>query len=286
MELAFLGSGAGSGVPAFYCNCRVCAEALQDPRCRRTRCGIAILGEENLLFDAPPELSWQLQREQVQRIDRVFITHAHHDHTAGLGDLEIYARFYLRRRLPAIMSLETREELEKQHGPLADWMDITLLQPGQKLETSGASVIAVQVSHASGSLGFLILHEGRRTAYLPDTGPLPESTKTQLVGVDNLVLDCTFWGDNLYPNDHLAFHQTLQLGDELHAGTLYLTHLSMHYSQPVTSREIEESIAPYAGRVRLAYDGLRVALSDRTGEGRSADVPVLARQGQRERRMQ
>jgi phosphoribosyl 1,2-cyclic phosphate phosphodiesterase len=274
MELVFLGTGAGNGVPAFYCNCCACGEALENASCRRTRSAIAVLEEENLLFDAPPELSAQLQSAQIDRIDCLFLTHAHHDHTAGLGDLAIYTRYYRWHRLPAIMSSQTREELEIQQGPLDCWMDITLLEPGQTLERAGASISALEVSHAPGSLGFLISHEGRRTAYLPDTGPLPEITKAELIGVDNLILDCTFWGENMFPKVHLTFQQTVQLGHDLQASTLYLTHLSMHYSQPVTSRQIEQSIAMYGGRVRLAYDGLRISLLQRNGNAAKNRIPA------------
>jgi phosphoribosyl 1,2-cyclic phosphate phosphodiesterase len=263
MKLIFLGTGAGSGVPAFYCHCQVCKEAAEDVRCRRTRSAICISGKENLLFDAPPELSFQLRREQIDRVDCLFLTHEHHDHSAGLGDLELYARFHLRGKLPAVMSEKTRQQLEQSHGPLGEWMEITLLEPGQTLERSGLAVTALEVSHAPGCLGYLISKEGSRTAYLPDTGPLPQSTRARLRQVDNLILDCTFWGDNWYPDDHLAFQQTVELAQELEADTLFLTHLSMHYSQPVTSREIEAAIAPYGGRVKLAYDGLQVPLESK-----------------------
>lgn len=101
----FLGTGAGSGVPAFYCGCKVCIEAFGEPRYRRTRCAIAALGKKSFLFDAPPELASQLLREHIRAIDYVILTHAHPDHCAGLGDLEIYTRFHRRDVLPAVKSL-------------------------------------------------------------------------------------------------------------------------------------------------------------------------------------
>src|SRR5208337_2853581 len=134
MELIFLGTGAGNGVPEFYCGCRVCKEATTNPRCRRTRCAVAISGKENLLIDAPPELSSQLLREQVTRIDCLFLTHAHHDHCAALGDLELYMRFFRKDKLPAAMSQSTLLDLEKRYGPVGEWMDVTFLEPGQTLE--------------------------------------------------------------------------------------------------------------------------------------------------------
>lgn len=260
MELVFLGTGAGNGVPEFYCDCRVCREAKDDARCRRTRCAVAFRGEGNLLFDAPPELSSQLLREQLSRIDCFFLTHAHHDHCAALGDLEIYARFHRKDRLPAVMSPETLEELESRHGSVKEWMDVVPLRPGETVQRLGVSITAVDVAHARGTLGYLIATRAGRTAYLPDTGPLPSRTRQLLSGIDNLILDATFWGENWYPEEHLAFDQTVRTARELNVGVLYLTHLSMHYGKPVTSREIEDAIKPYGGAVRLAYDGMRIAL--------------------------
>lgn len=260
MELVFLGTGAGNGVPEFYCNCRVCKEAWEDPRYRRTRCAVALCGEGNLLFDAPPELSSQLLREQLSRIDCFFLTHAHHDHCAALGDLELYAHFHRKERLPSVMSSETLEELQSRHGSVEEWMDVVPIQPGETVHRFGVSITAVEVAHSRGTLGYLIDTRAERTAYLPDTGPLPHRMRDLLTGIENLILDATFWEENWYPGKHLAFEQTIQTARELNVGVLYLTHLSMHYGKPVTSQEIESAIEPYGGKVRLAYDGLRISL--------------------------
>ncbi len=260
MELVFLGTGAGNGVPEFYCNCDVCREARETPRYRRTRCAIALCGEGNLLFDAPPELSSQLIRERISHIDCLFLTHAHHDHCAGLGDLELYARFHLKDRLSSIMSAETLEEIERRFGAVRDWLKVDLLQPGETLQRFGVCITAVAAAHAPGTLGYIFGAGGGRTAYLPDTGPLCEETKELLNGIENLILDATFWGENWFPTEHLAFEQTIETARELKVGALYLTHLSMHYGKPVTSRRIESAIECHGGAVRLACDGMRIFL--------------------------
>ena len=43
---------------------------------------------------------------------------------------------------------------------------------------------------------------------------------------------------------------------ELNAGKLYLTHLAMHYDEPVTLAELEAYLKQYDGRVEAAADGL------------------------------
>lgn len=256
----FLGTGAGSGVPAFYCGCKVCIEAFAEPRYRRTRCAVAALGNKNFLFDAPPELASQLLREHIREIDYFILTHAHPDHCAGLGDLEIYTRFYRRRVLPAVMSRETLMQLEGSFETVNDWLDTVLLEPGQAMDLFDLKLTALEVSHTPGTLGYLLEHNGSRFAYIPDTGPLPHETRTRLAGIERLILDTTFWGENLYPDLHLSFEETVATAQALEVKELYLTHLSMHYTLPVTNGEIERAIEQYKGRVNLAYDGLRLFL--------------------------
>ena len=262
MELVFLGTGAGNGVPVFYCDCPVCAEAQATIRCRRTRSAVALLGEKNYLIDAPPEISSQLMREKICSIDGLLLTHAHHDHIAGLGDLEIYAKFHLKGRLSAVMTRETLEQLELSHGSMVDWLNITIIEPEQTLKLSGMACTALHASHAPGTVGYLVEKNGYRVAYLPDTGLLTDKTQSMLREVDCLILDATFHGENWYPNQHLSVHQAIDVGRALKVKKLYLTHLSMHYSEPVTNEQLEREIAHHGGLVNLAYDGMRMRLTE------------------------
>jgi phosphoribosyl 1,2-cyclic phosphate phosphodiesterase len=257
MEFVFLGTGAGNGVPEFYCDCKVCLEAATNPKCRRTRSAAAVIGKENILVDAPPELSSQLIREGITHIDYLLITHAHHDHSAGLGDLEIYARFHRTEKLPVFMSSETMLQLQKSYASLEEWLDIKLIEPGDTIKLSQIEIMAVEAAHCHGALGFTFGFNGHRVAYIPDTGPLVDQTCETLSGIETLILDSTFWGKNWYPESHFSVDETISVAKSLDAGALYLTHLSMHYDEPVTCREIERSLEQYKGRVRLAYDGTR-----------------------------
>jgi len=259
MELIFLGTGAGCGVPSFYCGCKACQEALADPKYNRTRCAIALLGGENILIDAPPELSRQLSREGIRDIDYLLLTHWHYDHVGGLGDLEFYMRLCRKRALPAVMSRETWAQLQACFISVADFLEVNLVEPGQVIETGAVRFTMLAAAHTPGTLGFLIEHNGRRIAYLPDTGQPPADTTERLRGIECLVLDATFWGRNWYPEQHLSFSEAIATGQELGVQQLYLTHLAMHYDTPVTSRELEDVIKSYGYQVRLAYDGLRLS---------------------------
>jgi phosphoribosyl 1,2-cyclic phosphate phosphodiesterase len=260
MELVILGTSAGAGVPLFHCGCKACQEAIGEQRYHRTRCAIALLGDENILIDAPPELAVQLSRNRITEINYFALTHWHYDHFGGLGELEIYVRLHRLNALPALMTHETWTQLEVSFGYMADCLDTKLLEAGQTVKAGEVHLTALEASHAPGTIGFLIESKGKRLAYLPDTGQLPDDTRKRLRGIEYLLLDTTFWGQNRLPYQHLSFNEAIAVGQELEVAQLYLTHLAMHHDTPVTNRELEEAIKPYGGRVRLAYDGLRLAL--------------------------
>ncbi len=49
-------------------------------------------------------------------------------------------------------------------------------------------------------------------------------------------------------------------GLELEAGTIYLTHMCMHYDEPITYAELVEFLKPYEGRVVAALDGMTLSI--------------------------
>ena len=79
-------------------------------------------------------------------------------------------------------------------------------------------------------------------------------------GCETLILDATFWGRNWNPAAHHSVQEAIEEGLELDAGTIYLTHLAMHYNTPVTLAELKAHLAPYDDRVRVAADGLKVSI--------------------------
>ncbi|MCB2180312.1 MBL fold metallo-hydrolase [bacterium] len=260
MQLVILGTGAGGGVPSHYCDCIACQEAALEPRYRRTRCAVAILGEQTTLIDAPPDLRHQLVDQGIDQIDHFLLTHTHYDHTGGLGDLEFYIRLARKEALPTYLTRTSWVWLQSTFGYMEDCFSPALIEGDWTVSLDGVRYSALAVTHASGTVGFLLEKDGRRTAYLPDTGPLPEDTMEKLAGVDTLILGATFWGQNWMLEDHLSVAEAVQIGLELEAKQVYLTHLSMHYDVPVTNRELTAYLESFGKPIRPAYDGLRINL--------------------------
>jgi len=259
MKAIFLGTGAGNGVPSFFCNCAACREARDDLSCRRTRSALLLAGEDHTLIDAPPDLRLQLERAGINHLERIFLTHWHYDHFGGLGELEFYCQLTRSVPLPVYLPEAAVEPLKHAFPYLLDYLELRPLEMWQKVTVSGFTIQALPARHGVPTFGYLVEDAGFRLAYFPDTGGFDPEVEGQLHGVDALVLDATFNGTNWYPGSHFSIQEAVQWSRRLASKKTYLTHLSMHYSQPATRQELEDILQNQPG-VLLARDGLEISL--------------------------
>lgn len=256
----FMGTAAGCGVPAFFCECPACNEARRNPRARRGDCGVIVRGERTVLIDTPPDLRHQLLREEVRTIDELLYTHAHFDHLGGLGELEYLVRLVRKAPLPTYGSPETLAGVGAEFSYLISCLELHELSPSDQISLDGVRYTALPVTHAPGTYGYLIETEDTRLFYASDTGKLPDETAERVRGVDIMALDATFWKRNRSPESHHSVQECIAEGLGLNVGTLYLTHLALHYDEPLTLEELETYLERYQGRVKPAADGLTLAL--------------------------
>ena len=259
-KLTFLGTGAAGGVPSFFCTCAACLEAALEPRFERTRCSVLISGRKNVLIDAPPDLRGQLLAAGTRQIDGFILTHAHYDHSGGLGDIEFHARIDGLDPIPSYMSGESALWLQGAFGFMADCLAIHVIKPGEEFIVDDMTYRALEVTHSPGTFGLLAKTTNGTTAYIPDTGPLPPATMEAIRGVDTLILGASFWGRNRLPEDHLSVEEALSIASDIRPKDFYLTHLSMHYDSPVTNHELESYLAPFGKFCRIARDGLSIPI--------------------------
>lgn len=260
----FLGTSSGCGVPAFFCHCPACEEARKDPTKRRGCTGVALRGHGTTIIDASPDIRHQLNREGIDVIDDFFLTHAHYDHMGGLGEFEYFIRLYLMGTMPFHGSEHAIAEALKEYSYMDDCFALDAMNPYDVREVDGLAIQALPLKHAPGTFGYLITTpEGRRTFYAPDTSDLKPEVIEILKGVDNLVMDSTFWENHGTARSHHDVRQTVHEGiDILDAGHIYLTHLAPHMCDPGVNEidEIYAYAAQFDGRVVVAEDGMQFTL--------------------------
>ena len=252
----FMGTGAGCGVPAFFCDCPACQEARRDPRARRGDCGVMVTGNERTLIDTPPDIRQYFIREGVSSIDTLLFTHWHYDHVGGLGELEYMVQLLTKTQLPTYGSPYTLASIGNEFGYMMYCLATQEWNPFEELVIDGVKYTALPVTHAPGTYGYLIETERTRLFYASDTGKLPPETAERIKGVDVLAMDATYWKENGFPLTHHSIQECIEEGLELDAKKIYLTHMCMHYSEPITLAQLEEYLKQYDGRVEPASDGL------------------------------
>jgi len=259
-RLTFLGTGACYGVPSFYCGCKACKEALDNPKAARDCSGILIAGKQNTLIDAAPELRRQLVRERVSIIDQALFTHGHFDHVGGIPQLEFYVKLQAKSPIPIYAGEQTIATIRQQYAFMLDTLDIRFIKAFDTVCLDGVRYTALPAAHSRDCYGFLIEVDRHRTAYFPDTGPLPQETLECLQGLDTLIIDSTFSGANWKPGAHHSIDEAIALAGQLKPGQTFLTHLAMHFEEPITLRELEQKLSVYNGAIQVAYDGLTIEL--------------------------
>ena len=264
----FMGTAAGCGVPSFFCECPACAEARLDPALARGDCGVMVrragLPEADtptLMLATPPDARHQLLREGVRHVDELLFTHCHFDHIGGLGEYEYLVQLMRRgEKLPVYASPEAMQGIFAEFRYMDYCLDAHMLEPGEAHEHDGVRYTALPVTHAPGTYGYLIETASTRLFYASDTGPLPPATAERIRGVDVLAMDATFWKRNWNPDAHHSVQECIEEGLALDAGKVYLTHLCMHYDEPITYAELCVYLEQYEGRVEVALDGLSIPI--------------------------
>jgi len=251
-----LGSGAGPGAPSFFCNCPGCLEARANPTLNRTRSGAYITTKNShILIDTPPDLRVQLLREKIAQLDEIFLTHWHYDHFGGIGELEYYVKLQRKTPLNLYLPPSAVPQFKQAFPNLIEVFVIIPWKFGKPYQFDEVRITPLPAQHGIETAGFFVETADEKLAYFPDTAGLSAKVAQQIHAVDWLICDATFYGNNWFPESHMTVEQAIELGQKVKARHTVLTHMAVHYSQPVTTSELQAAIAPVSGAL-LGYDGM------------------------------
>lgn len=253
MQILFLGTGPADAIPRAGHADPACLDALAGGKSRRSRSSALIkTADARILIDSGPDVSEQLKRESVKRIDAVFLTHGHEDACGGMDQLNRWAS--LRSRpfvLPVFTDRVTKARLQKRFGnlPSLRWVAIKPLDL-IRVQTTNIRPFSVKHSMTPGfpAMGYLI---NKKLAYASDVASIPTPSQNLIRGVPLFVLDGTFYPGKKALPSHLTSDEAIAYGKKLGVKKLILTQIGHSYPP---HDEAQKTIKG----ARIAYDGLRV----------------------------
>ena len=280
MELTILGSGGCMVIPKPLCRCRVCEEARSKGWPYERTGPASFLHDENLLIDTPAEITLQLNRAGIDRIDYLMFTHLDPDHVEGFRVVEQIALDFrtwkaykgkkIRLILPRVL-MDKLVDICSIYGPLINFYEaqgfVECRVFDRKTRIGDTAVTAIPVDRGSQtSFVYVFEKEGVKMVYAPcDIKPFPEE-QGEVQGADLLVIQPGIFEDNLkhgfkYPPDHISrktlytFEETVALARRIRAEKVLFVHMEEYWNR---GYDDYLAIEREFDNVQFAYDGMRV----------------------------
>ena len=253
VTITFLGTGTSQGVPVIACNCDTCKS--QDPRDKRLRTSLLVeINDLNIVIDAGPDFRQQMLRENVTRLDAIFLTHEHKDHIAGMDDVRAF-NYKTRDAIDIFAEERVLRAVQKEYSyvfaeiqyPGIPKMRLNNILPG-KFSFKGLQIIPVRVYHRTLPIyGFRI----GDFAYITDADSVPDESMELLNGVKYLVINALRKEKHI---SHFNLQEAVNFITEISPYQAFLTHVSHQMGRyALISRELPAGIL-------LAHDGMKVVL--------------------------
>lgn len=254
MKLIVLGSGTSTGVPRIGNDWGDCDPS--EPKNRRTRASIIVESDEGarLLVDTSTDLRAQLLACDIDRIDAVFWTHDHADHTHGIDDLRPL-RYGRGGPLAGYAAEDTVRRLRQRFGYIFagqyGYPTIVNLDTLDRLRMcAGFTVGWCQMPHGpTETTAYRFECDGKSIGYATDFSTITREMVDLFEGSDILVIDCL--RREAHPT-HANLALALEFAEAARVGRAVLTHLDKSLDYGVLSREVPS-------HVMVAFDGMELA---------------------------
>ena len=283
MKITLLGTAAGDGYPAHWCECENCTYAREHGG-RNLRGNTTAIINDDLLIDLSHHAPFMAAQLGIRlgRVKNMLVTHAHGDHlypphlhwrygrdaieevngqrkggprSSPMEPLTIYGPEPVRERIASMLEDNLVSERAMRFEPIA---------VGTELQLGEYSIRALQGNHVSPgyTLNYVIRQNGRTLLYAVDTGDYDEATLAEAAKdrYDAVVTECTA-GLSAYGagTGHSSLQQNILLRNQLlERGCIQpdtpfvLTHMSPHWAPPY---DLFVDIAAREG-LTVGYDGM------------------------------
>ncbi|MFK7000098.1 MBL fold metallo-hydrolase [Flavobacterium oreochromis] len=254
MKIYFLGTGTSQGIPVIGSDHPVCLS--EDIRDKRLRVSVWIQWDHySFIIDCGPDFRQQMLLSKCPKIDAIFFTHEHADHTAGLDDIRPF--FFKQGNIPIYGHQRVLRNLEKRFDyifqtvnkyPGAPSVDENIVLKEELIKIGDKEIEPINVWHGNlQTFGYRF----DRFAYLTDVKSIEQDELKKLLGLDVLVVNAL----REEPHEtHFNLEEALALIEKVKPKRAYLTHISHLFG---FHKEIETKLPE---NVRVAYDNLQITI--------------------------
>ncbi|WP_300436061.1 MBL fold metallo-hydrolase [Christiangramia sp.] len=253
MDVTFLGTGTSQGIPIIGSEHPVCLS--EDPKDKRLRVSVLISWKDlNILIDCGPDFRQQMLANKVKKLDAIFYTHEHNDHTAGLDDIRPF--FFRQGDIPVFAHARVLNALRKRFDyifttenkyPGAPGVTENIIE-NKPFNFHGLTVTPIEFMHNRLQVfGFRM----EDFAYLTDLKTIEQQEVEKLKDLKVLVISAL----RIEPHhSHFNLKEALEFIKEVQPEKAYLTHISHMLG---FHEEVEKKLPT---NVHLAYDNLKITV--------------------------
>lgn len=285
MEITILGSGGFQTIPRPTCQCGICKEA----RKKGTPCsrkGPAIyIKELDTIFDTPKDIVNSINQEGIKKINNIFYTHWHPDHTEGMRVVEEITSNWTKKH-PFILKNNfepisvfipdfIKNDFLKLRSPKSSYFDFFVFKNFIKLKfiskNKPVKIKDVAIAYKkinSETSCYVIKNKTKKLVYLPcDVKPF--ETYDFLENTDLFIVGSPFLenknGLGKIPLDHplrkelFSLDEIIDLIKKFNIKKTIITHIEEMWGLSYTDYKIlEKKLTPY--KIKFSFDGMKLKL--------------------------
>ena len=255
VKFIILGSGSSMGVPradGYSGNCN-----LNNKKNFRTRCSALIkFDDKNFLIDTSPDLRFQLLKNKIKSIDKVFYTHLHADQTHGINDLR---PFFLtqKKQISVFADYKTSRYLNstfkycfKSSYGYPSTLELNNLKNKHIFKNKNNQITIESIPTEHGKIESICYLINRKLAYASDISLFYKKDYKKLTKLDYLIVDCLWYRNH---SAHFNLDQVLDLVKRLLPKKTILTNMHSDLDYAHLKKILPKNIVP-------GYDGMTVNL--------------------------
>lgn len=255
MKIKLLGCGASTGVPVVGCDCIVCRS--DNPKNKRLRTSAIVShGNINILIDSGIDYREQMLKYGFVDFDGILYTHTHQDHTHGIEDMRISAKFGSKSfsifaTEPVMNELQTRFPSSFAHNAYYHKncvLQSNIIKDYDEFIVGGMKVESLLQVHGHGrSTGYIF---NDKLAYCTDVSEFPTRSLQLLKSkkLNVLILVCVRWGQS---HAHFNFDGAQKIIAEIGPKRVIFTHMNHEI-------DYDEMLAACSKNVEPGFDMMEV----------------------------